>query len=359
MRVTDARLLRNVAATLGSGASNQVGAAVGAHAFPFIGPAGVVAIRQAVAAFVLVSIARPPVRRFGRGQWAVVLLLALDISVMNLALYTAIERIGLGLAVTLEFLGPLAVALAGSRTRADALIAMGAGVGVYVLVLPDGSSDLLGIGLALLAAGCWAAYIVLNRVAGTRLPGLQAPAVATSVAAVAFLPVLVALIVEGRLTTMPLLYGLAAGILASAVPYAMDLALLRMVPQRLFGVLQSAQPGLAAVAGLMLLGQVPELHEWAGMAIIAVANVLAVTLTDQRRRTRLALTPSEGAVRASGPAPPLDVVCRSSASVHHQWTLYGHLAASRGRPHPLTTRDASEPHDRPPILADSHVEPRP
>jgi inner membrane transporter RhtA len=209
---------------------------------------------------------------------------------MNLTLYTAIERIGLGLAVTLEFLGPLAVALLASRTRADVLIAIAAGLGVYVLVLPDGSSDLVGIGLALLAAGCWAAYIVLNRVAGTRLPGLQAPAVATSAAALAYLPVLLLLIAEGRLTGLPLLYGLCAGILASAVPYAMDLTILRVVPPRLFGILQSAQPGLAAVAGMLLLAQIPALHEWTGMVIIATANVLAVTLADQRRRSALVPT---------------------------------------------------------------------
>src|SRR5262245_24295195 len=123
--MSDSRLLRNVAATLASGASNQVGAAIGAHAFPLIGPAGVVAIRQAVAAVLLLAIARPPIRRMRRGQWSVALLLAADIAVMNLSLYSAIERIGLGLAVTLEFLGPLAVALVGSRTRADVLIAIG------------------------------------------------------------------------------------------------------------------------------------------------------------------------------------------------------------------------------------------
>ncbi len=283
----DPKLARGVAATLASGASNQVGAAIGAHAFPFIGPAGVVAIRQAVAAVVLLGIARPPFRRFGRHQWAVVVLLAADIAIMNVTLYAAIERIGLGLAVTLEFLGPLAVALLGSRTRADLLIAVGAGVGVYVLVLPDGSSDLVGIGLALLAAACWAAYIVLNRTAGRRLPGLQAPAAATSLAAVAYLPVLLLLIADGRLTAAPLLYGLGAGLLASAVPYAVDLMVLRVVPPRLFSVLQSAQPGLAAVAGMLLLAQVPAPHEWVGIAMVATANVLAVTLADQRRRASL------------------------------------------------------------------------
>lgn len=285
---TDGHLLRGVAATLASGSSNQVGAALGAHGFPLIGPAGIVAIRQVVAAVTLLLIARPDVRRFQRSQWILVLLLAIDLAVMNLTLYMAIERIGLGLAVTLEFLGPLSVALVGSRTRPDLLIAIGAGVGVYVLVLPDGSSDLVGIGLALLAAACWAAYIVLNRAAGGRLPGLQAPAVATSIAAVLYLPVLVMLVIDARLTGMALVYGLSAGLLASAVPYATDLMVLRILPPRLFSVLQSAQPGLAALAGMILLAQIPALHEWVGIVIVASANVLAVTLADQRRRATLA-----------------------------------------------------------------------
>jgi inner membrane transporter RhtA len=300
--MTDGRLLRGVAATLTSGASNQVGAALGAHAFPAIGPAGVVAVRQAVAAVALLLIARPPIRSFDRTQRTLVVLLALDIAVMNLTLYAAIERIGLGLAVTLEFLGPLGVALVASRTRADLVIAMGAGVGVYVLVLPDGSSDLVGIALALVAACCWAAYIVLNRAAGARLPGLQAPAAATSIAALLYLPVLLVLGAQGLLTGPPLLYALAAGLLASAVPYALDVVILRSLPPRLFGVLQSAQPGIAALAGLVLLAQVPEPHEWAGIAIVAGANVLAVLLADQRRRATLAALPGSDEIRPPGSA---------------------------------------------------------
>ena len=174
------RTLRSgVATMLLSGLSNQTGAGIGAHAFSAVGPAGVVAVRQLVAAAVLLPAARPALHRMSWAQWWPALLLAAVFAVMNLSLYTAIDRIGLGLAVTLEFLGPLAVALLGSRSRRDVLTAVAAGVGVYVLVLPGPSSDFLGLALAVLAAECWAAYIVLNRVAGSRLPGLQAPAVAT------------------------------------------------------------------------------------------------------------------------------------------------------------------------------------
>src|SRR5690242_10919474 len=151
-------LAGGIATMVGSGASNQVGAAVGAHAFATIGPAGVVAVRQFVAAAVLLPVARPDLRRFTWAQWWPTLLLGLVFATMNLSLYTAIDRIGLGLAVTLEFLGPLAVALLSSRSRADLLCAVAAGAGVYVLVLPGPSSDVLGIGLGLVAAACWASY---------------------------------------------------------------------------------------------------------------------------------------------------------------------------------------------------------
>lgn len=279
---SNSTLGRDVGAVLGAGTSNQIGAALGALAFPAIGPSGVVAVRQVVAAVALMSISRPPVRRLVWSQWWPVLVLAVIFSVMNLSLYVAIDRIGLGLAVTLEFLGPLAVALFGSRRRSELLIAAGAAVGVYVLILPDSSSDLIGVGLALLAAACWAGYILINRVVGRRLPGVQAPALASTISATLYLPVLVVLISQGRLGGLPLLYALAAGVLSSTVPFAIDLMVLRNVPPRLFGVLMSAQPALAALAGLVLLGQVLVMHEWVGMAMIVTANVLAVTLANRR-----------------------------------------------------------------------------
>ena len=261
---------------LGSAASNQVGAAVGAHAFPTIGPAGVVAVRQFVAAAVLLPVARPNLRRLTWSQWWPALLLGVVFAVMNLSLYTAIDRIGLGLAVTLEVLGPLAVALIGSRTRIDLVCALAAGLGVYVLVLPGPSSDYPGIGLGLLAAGCWASYIVLNRLLGRRLTGLQAPALATSVSALLYVPVAVVLLAEGRLAGMGILYAVVAGLLSSVVPYAADLIALRSVPPRFFGLFMSVHPVLAALAGLVLLGQHLRLHEWAGIVIVILVNAAAV-----------------------------------------------------------------------------------
>ena len=278
---TPRSLRSGVATMLLSAASGQAGAGIGAHAFPAVGPLGVVAVRQLVAAAVLLPAARPPLRRLTWAQWWPALLLAAVFAAMNLSLYTAIDRVGLGLAVTLEFLGPLAVALAGARSRRHLLPALAAGAGVWLLVLPGPSSDWLGLGCGLLAAACWAAHIVLNRVAGARLPGLQAPAVATGLSALASLPVLAVLLAQDRLLGLPLLYAAAAGVLSSVVPYAADLTALRDVPQRLFGVFMSVHPVLAGLSGLVLLGQVLDAHEWAGMPVVVAANATAVETAGQ------------------------------------------------------------------------------
>jgi inner membrane transporter RhtA len=272
----DPSVVGSVGIMLTSAMSAQTGAAIGAHAFPLIGPAGVVAIRQLVAVCVLLPTARPPVRSFTREKWTPVVALAVVLATMNLSLYSAIERIGLALAITLEFLGPLAVALIASRSRRDLGRAIVAGVGVYVLVLPQPSSNWLGIGLALYAACCWAAYIVLNRIVGARVPGVQGPAVATTITAAAYLPVVVSLVVTGRLTPAALAFSVAAGLLSSVIPFTFDLVSLRRVSPRFFSIVQSFHPVFAALAGLVLLGQVLALHEWIGILIVVAVNVAAV-----------------------------------------------------------------------------------
>jgi inner membrane transporter RhtA len=218
-----------------------------------------------------------------RSQWWPVLLLALVFATMNLVLYSSIERIGLALAITLEFLGPLGVALAASRSARELLLAVVAGVGVYVLVLPGPSSDWVGIGLALVAALCWAAYIMLNKVAGSRLPGVQAPAAATTITALIYLPVVVLMVVQGRLTGAALAYSATAGLLSSVVPFTLDLIALRRVAPRLFSVFQSAHPVFAAIAGVVLLGQVLALHVWIGILVVVTVNVVAVLQAGQVR----------------------------------------------------------------------------
>ncbi|MEV6929131.1 EamA family transporter [Dactylosporangium sp. NPDC051485] len=273
-----------LATMLASAAGNQAGAALGALAFPAIGPAGVVAVRQFVAAAVLLPVARPNLRRFTWSQWWPTLLLGLVFATMNLSVYAAVDRVGLGLAVTLEFLGPLAVALAGSRTGADLACALLAGAGVYVLVLPGPGSDYAGVALGLLAAACWAAYILLNRLVGARLPGLQAPAAATTVSAALYVPVALVMALHHRFTLVGIGWAIGAGMLCSVVPYAADLVALRRIPPRFFGLLQSVHPVFAALAGAVVLGQVPTAHVWIGIAVVVSANAVAVTLAASRRR---------------------------------------------------------------------------
>src|SRR5262249_61769176 len=181
--------LTGVALMTGSALSVQLGAATAALAFPVLGPAGVVASRQWVAGAVLLSAVRPRFRSFTRRQWRPVLALALIFATMNLSLYAAIDTIGLGLAVTLEFLGPLSVALLASRRVTDLGCALIAGAAVVVLARPQPSTDYAGILLALLAAVCWACYILVNRIVGARLPGAQGPAAAAGLSALLYIPV--------------------------------------------------------------------------------------------------------------------------------------------------------------------------
>nr|WP_223736845.1 EamA family transporter [Streptomyces purpurogeneiscleroticus] len=269
-----------------SGLSNQVGAAVGSLAFPVLGPVGVVAVRQYVAALVLLAVGRPRLRAFTWRQWWPVLLLAVVFGTMNLSLYSAIDRIGLGLAVTLEFLGPVTIALAASRRRVDACCALVAVAGVVVLMRPRPSADYLGMGLGLLAAACWASYILLNRTVGRRIPGAQGSAAAAGLSALMFLPVGLVIAVRQPPTAGAVVYAVVAGVLSSAVPYLADLLTLRRVPAQLFGLFMSVNPVLAAVVGLLLLDQHLGWTEGAGIGAVVAANACALLAGNGRRAGR-------------------------------------------------------------------------
>ncbi|WP_420075858.1 EamA family transporter [Streptomyces sp. JL3001] len=268
--------LAGVATMVGSGLSNQTGAAIGSLAFPVLGPVGVVAVRQYVAALVLIAVGRPRLRSFTWAQWWPVLLLALVFGTMNLSLYSAIERVGLGLAVTLEFLGPLTIALASSRRRVDVGCAVIAAAGVVTLMRPQPSTDYLGMALGLLAAACWASYILLNRTVGRRVPGAQGAAAAAGISAVMFLPIGIAVAVRHPPTAGAVACAIAAGVLSSAVPYLADLFTLRHVPPRAFGLFMSVNPVLAALVGMVGLGQGLGGPEWAGIGAIVAANALSI-----------------------------------------------------------------------------------
>lgn len=264
-----------IATMLASAASTQTGAAAGALAFPSMGPLGVVAVRQLVSAVALFALARPNFRRMTRRDWWPVVGLSLTFGVMNLSLYSAVERIGLGLAVTLEFLGPLAVAVCASRRVVDMLCALAAAVGVVLLTHPGPTSDILGIGLGLISAGAWAAYILLNRIVGRRLPGLGGTSAASLLSAFLWGPIAIAWFVTHPPSYAALGLALACGILASAVPYAADLITLRRVPAALFGTFMSVNPVCAAAAGWLMLGQALSIQELIGIGIIVLSNAVA------------------------------------------------------------------------------------
>ncbi|MFI8962533.1 EamA family transporter [Streptomyces sp. NPDC053493] len=273
--------LAGVAAMFGSGLSNQIGAATGSLAFPVLGPVGVVAVRQYVAAAVLFAVGRPRLREFTRHQWRPVILLAVVFGTMNLSLYTAIDRVGLGLAVTLEFLGPLALALAATRRRVDACCAVLAAAGVVTLMRPQPTTDYLGMGFGLLGAVCWASYILLNRTVGSRIPGAQGSAAAAGLSALTFLPVGLLVVLHHPPTLASLAYAVTAGVLASAVPYLVDLFTLRHVPPAAFGLFMSVNPVLAAVVGWIGLGQRLGRADAAAIGAVVTANALSL-LTARR-----------------------------------------------------------------------------
>jgi inner membrane transporter RhtA len=262
-----------IALMLASSASSQAGAALGAMAFPAIGPVGVVAIRQFVTALVLTPIVRPRLRGLRRDQWWPILGLVVVFSIMNLSLYAAIDRIGLALAVTLEFLGPLTVAITSSRRVLDLAGALLAGVGVVVLTNPGPTTDVLGIALALLAATAWGWYILLNRTLGRRLPGLHGTAVASLVTAATWSPVAVAWFAFHTPTMAAVALAVACGLMSSIAPYVADLLALRRVPAQMFGTFTSINPVWAALSGWLLLHQALDVNEWIGIGLIVLSNV--------------------------------------------------------------------------------------
>jgi inner membrane transporter RhtA len=267
--------LGGVALMLAGGLSTQVGASFAALAFPVIGPVGVVAIRQWVAGPVMWAVGRPRVRSYSAAQWRLVAGLALVFAAMNLSIYLAIDRVGLGLAVTLEFLGPLSVALAGLRRRLDLCCALAAAAAVVDLTRPRPSTDDVGIGLALLAGTCWATYILLNRAVGRRIPGVEGPALATCLSALAYVPVGALWLYWHPPTAASLARAVAAGVLSSALPYLTDPIALRRVPAYFFGLFMSVDPVFAALTGWVLLGQRLGWSAWVAIVVIVSANAVA------------------------------------------------------------------------------------
>lgn len=261
-----------LALVLGAIVSLQVGAAVAITLFDDVGAPGVAALRLGFAAVVLLAIWRPRLGRHERGDLRLAALFGLVLGLMNYTFYEALDRIPLGLAVTIEFVGPLGVAVYGSRRRLDLLWALLAAAGIVLLAGPSGDLDLLGVAFALVAGACWFSYILLAARAGTRFRGGEGLAIAMVFAALVPLGPGIASGGTDLLGAEILALGLLVAILSSALPYSLETEALRRMPSNVFGVLMSLEPAVAALAGFLLLDQGLRALEVAAMALVIAAS---------------------------------------------------------------------------------------
>jgi inner membrane transporter RhtA len=266
-----------MALVLGAIVSVQTGAAAATTLFVHVGPAGAVLLRTLFAAVVLVALWRPSLRGHSRVEWRLVVALGLALAGMNLAFYAALDRIPLGIAVTFEFVGPLGVAIVGTRRGSDLLWAGLAGIGIALLSPGVGGSlDALGVGFALLAGAFWAAYILLTARVGRAFERGDGLALAMVVSTLVLIP---GGIVGGGgdlLDAGVLAVGIAVALLSSAIPYSLELEALRRLPESTFGVLMSLEPAVAALVGLAFLGQALSARELAAIALVVVASAGAL-----------------------------------------------------------------------------------
>jgi inner membrane transporter RhtA len=271
--------------------SVQVGSSLAKTLFDELGAAGVTLLRLGLAAALLLAVLRPKVRRWSRESWTAALLLGGAMAGMNLVFYLALRTVPLGVAVTVEFLGPLLLALVQTRRAVDLLWAALAAGGVALLGL-DTNSDvpLSGLLLAFVAGLFWAAYIVASARVGQVLPGTDGLAVALAFAALLVLPFGAsgAAAVLDRPALLLAAFGVA--LLSSVISYGLELAALRRIPTQVFGILRSLEPAAAAVAGFLVLGEALGPREVLALVLVSLASG---GITVARRREGVPVQPLE------------------------------------------------------------------
>ncbi|MGH8963652.1 MAG: EamA family transporter [Jatrophihabitantaceae bacterium] len=260
---------------LGSIGSVQFGAAFAARLFDQAGPGGIVLLRLGLSAAILLAVARPSVRGRTRSDVLSAVAFGVVLGGMNWSFYEALDRLPLGIAVTIEFLGPLGVAVAGSRRALDGLWIVLAGGGVVLIALRGSHAGVtaLGIVLVLIAAACWACYILLSKRVGSVFPALDGLAIALGVGTLITLP---AGIVEGGSALgrpEVLAGGLAVALLSSLIPYSLEIVALRRLRPSAFGLLMSLEPAVAALAGVLVLSQ-----PLSGVLAVAIAMVIVASV---------------------------------------------------------------------------------
>jgi len=263
--------------------SIQSGASLAKSLFPLIGAPGVTALRLALGTLILIIIFKPWRLRFTRQQRKPLLLYGLSLGAMNYLFYLSIQTVPLGIAVALEFTGPLAVALFASRRPVDFIWVALAVLGLWFL-LPLGQDvshvDLTGAALALGAGACWAIYILSGQRAGEE-HGPATVAIGSLIAAVVFVPIGVLQTGDALWHWSVLPLGLGVAILSTALPYSLEMVALTRLPTRTFGTLMSMEPGLAALSGMVFLGETLTLTQWLALLAIITAS-MGSTLTMRR-----------------------------------------------------------------------------
>jgi inner membrane transporter RhtA len=251
--------------------SVQVGSALAKGLFSAVGSFGTVALRLFFAAAMLMLLWRPTLR-MNRRAWGVVVSYGVILGLMNLCFYLALARIPLGIAVTIDFLGPLAVALAGSRRWLDAFWAVLAGGGVVLLMEGGGDVDLVGFLFALAAGTFWGLYILVGAALGRHTTQGNGLALGMAVAALVAVPFGVAASGTALIQPWVLVAGLGVALLSSVIPYTVDLEALRKMPPRVFGILMSLEPAMAALIGFILLRESLHWSQWIAVLCVVAAS---------------------------------------------------------------------------------------
>lgn len=264
----------------------EVGAAIAVLVFPHTGPLGMVMLRLLFSAVILLAIARPRLRGHSRAAWRAVIGLGAVLACMNGTFYLALERLDLGVAVTIEVLGPLVLSVVLAR-RASAWLWAGLALAGVIALGAGGWDELdpVGVGFALLAAASWAGYIRGSAAVGRAFAGVDGLALAMAVGAVIALPF--GIVDAGAALLDPALVGLGAAVavLSSTIPYAAELTALRRLSESAFGILMSLGPATAATAGFLLLGQDLRWLEVVGIALVVIASAGAVWMSARRSPT--------------------------------------------------------------------------
>ena len=261
--------------------SVQIGAGLAKGLFTRLPPSGVVFLRIAAGAVILVALARPRLRGMTRRDLAVGVGFGLTLGAMNISFYEALARLPMGVCVTIEFLGPLAVAVGASRRRLDLLWVALAATGILLLAPWDQAGGLswAGIGLSAFAGVCWAGNIIAAAAAGGRFPGTTGVSFAMIVALALSAPIGIATAGGALLRPEVLAVGAGVGLLSSVIPYTLEMEALRTMPKRVFGILMSLEPAAAALVGLVVLGEVLAAREWAAITCVVAASIGATRTT--------------------------------------------------------------------------------